>query len=1443
MDAGILREVATNIAGYFRDFIESDFKKIQMPSRRIVLQTDAGFRAGMRLKPYGSLERDVWKLMQQPSGEPMQLRITPRKYTRALSPVLRKVIEEQIGSIDLQQLVGAREALKETIDKTYARAVSDPEEWVEQAIEALCEEISTRIVKPLIARLDGPLQRQAYSVIDSLYAAETDMVSAVAAELAGKLPEVLARHLARRNDEAVQGALDTFLTIEHTKEALGRFFDSFVTADAFLEFRDLETYVSIADGVTLYLYIGALRFRSVNYPLFFLPIQAEKLPDGAGYELTLINQLFANRAAIDFVLQELAAAKTREWASPITERINYLQPVQSVYEVAHGLFGMVANSMDLAGQITLGSAQADASTADVTMSCALHLCAFEKGAESLVNDYEALIDMARRGGSEVVTLFEDLVKGILTENPKSIRGAVEAEWDGLPLVDRMVFDSPIPLNEEQRKILLAVRNPEGRIVVVEGPPGTGKSHTITAIAADCAFNKRSCLVLSDKAEALQVVQDKLSEAMSRVRHDPNFPNPLLRLGRQNANFKKLVGNQTVNQVAAFVKAMKANEADIEAERAETATAMKEAIAETVATLGSIEIKQVQVLLERERHMETVAPQALQAIQALEGGEAVLALARLSAVVQDLQSVAAYLSGLTEEVRRNVQTLRARATRDRVVAEFCQVNPSLLVGMAAYERLDAGQVREVAAAVLQYRQLKMPVFGYLFRGSAVRSIETRLNALPARRTLLLKIEASALEMAVQGATDLKLRLEKVGMEADLADAYGQAVSEAADGAAAQQVLLALEALAVRPEIVQAAVEGDAERFCAVVQYMYDWMRVCESFRKVPQLDYVGAKTKLERLNTSRMNAHVDSRLVEFMEEHRADAKTLAQLIAQRQKFPAEKFEAVRTSFPVIIAGIREFGEYMPLVPDLFDVVVIDEASQVSVAQALPAILRAKKVVVLGDSKQFANVKSSNASIAVNEKYRANLVNFFERTAQRDSATLQRLAMFDVKKSILEFCGLAASYTIMLRKHFRSFPELIGYSSRFFYDGQLQAIKIRGIPLEDVIRFDEVDTSGKSVSRTTNAAEAEFIAERLVAMLEDENPPTVAVVTPFREQHTLLTKTLFSHARAQEFEDRLRLRVFTFDSCQGEERGVIFYSMVATPGNDALAYIFPLNLDGGTELVEEKLKVQRLNVGFSRAQDMIWIVHSMPLSMFRGAIGQALNHYAQTLTRKQGSIEDTDASSPMEAKVLHWLQSTQFVQGQPDDVEIVPQFRIGEYLKQLDPTYEHPAYRVDFLVTCQTPKGVVQIVVEYDGWEHHFQKGREVHVGNHQRYMKDSDVERQLTLESYGYRFIRLNRFNMGTDPVVTLNERLTRILEMATGEPHAKFVERLREQAEGMVNKEMRLCPRCEGIKPMSDFWDKSLKSGAGGYGRVCMTCKRGDARKITTSSRGYGWRSRRRWAG
>jgi hypothetical protein len=1439
LESSTLRNVAVQVCHYFKDFLESDFRRQQAPRRRIILQSDAGFRTGMRVRAYPTLESELWSLISRPSGEPMQLKVGPRKFTRSLSPVLRKIVEEHVRAIDQQAIDQVREATLAQISRTYSASISDPEKWVDDACTFLREQAGDLIVRPLVTRLDAALQRTSYNVVDSVFTAESEMVAAVTGEATSELPAVLARHLARRDDAAVAGALAAFLTLNAVQATLTTFFDGFVAADAFLEFRDLETFAAITEGVQLYLYIGSCRFRSAQYPLFFVPVQVDRLPDAEGFQISLGNQLFANRAAIDFVLQELAQAKLREWAAPIQDRINYLKPEQSIYEVARHLFGLVGNSMDLAGQIQLSSRASDASTADVTLSTALHLCVFERGEEALVNDYEELIALAKQGGSAIVTLFEKMVRGVLRENPKSVAESIEADWERMPLTEKLVFDSPIPLNEEQRKILLSLHEPDGWITVVEGPPGTGKSHTITAIAADCAVNQKSCLVLSDKAEALQVVQDKLSEAMSRVRHVEDFPNPLLRLGRQDANFKKLVANQTVNQVTAYVRAVKANHAHLVAEKKDAGETLKQAIDDTIASLGTIDLARLKRLHDDEAALTKSNPNFLASIESAPEGS--LSSLQGSPPPEPSADYEAYVGRVSKE------SSNALELRDRIAADFLACGFAAGLGhesrkaLAIFEQLDRAQARELATICLQYRQLRMPLFGYLFRGAAVRALELRLSQFPTTRVLQLSAEIGPLETVIKALSVLRGRLEEAKLEHWFSHAYRVAANGQPTLALAQEAKIVSAAMAVVPGALESLLGAAGATWVIAARYLREWTEVRNTFSKAPEFDYVGSKTKLERLNTSLMNAHVDGRLVRFMENHRADAKTLSQLIAQRQKFPEHKFDAVRSSFPIIIASIREFGEYMPLVPELFDVVVIDEASQVSVAQALPALLRAKKVVVLGDSKQFSNVKSTNASIAINDKYRANLVQFFERNVSQDAEALQRLSMFDVKRSVLEFCGMAASYSIMLRKHFRSYPELISYSSNTFYNHQLQAIKVRGVPLDDVVRFELVDPVGHQVSRTTNTAEAEFIEGKLLELLEEENPPTVGVITPFREQHTLLTKRLLGHARAEEFESRLRLKVMTFDTCQGEERQIIFYSLVATPGMDALNYIFPVSLSDAEESVEEKLKVQRLNVGFSRAQEMIWIVHSMQLEQFRGAIAGALNHYAGVLRQKHGHTAQVDPSSPMESRVLGWLHATSFVQEAADDVEILPQFPIGEYLKQLDPTYQHPSWRVDFLLTYRAGGAPIYIVVEYDGFEFHFKDMAKVHVGNHERYLRPEDVERQLTLESYGYRFLRINRFNLGKDPVQTLDQRLRRLVEMAGGEITARIVDRVREQAEGMTSKEMRQCRTCSEIKPLEGFFDSALKNGAGGYGFKCVQCKASRQRPVLRSAGGRrsGYR---RWA-
>lgn len=1447
MDGNTLKELAIKVSQYFLDFLESDFKRQQAPRRRVVLQTDSGMTAGMRIAPYPGLQQDVWKILERPTNEAGRIKMVPRSYHRPITPTLRSIIREQVQALAEQSLEVVRIETIHHAQATKGRAVENPEKWVDDVRKLFAAEIGTQIVAPLLAMLDGPLSQQAYSVIDSIFTTEGELIELAASEADAILPEVLSRYLANGDTSELTAVLNDSLTIEKVRNGLTEYFEKYMAADAFLEFRDLETYGSTGDNLQLYLYVGTLKFGNLTFPLFYVPVDVERVSETGGYSFGIVSHLYVNKRAIDFVLQELGARQQREWLSPIKERITYLNPEQSIAEVAKPLFREIANALDLGGQVELKSgAVVQAANTNLAMTTALHLAVFDRADEALLNDYEEMIKQARTNQEGVIGLFEGIVKGVILENPASIHAAVEAEWDALPIVDRVVIESPVPLNEEQIKILSAIRRPEGKIIVVEGPPGTGKSHTITAIAADSALRGRSCLILSDKPEALNVVQSKLSDAMNQVRHDKNFPNPLLRLGQEQANFKRLTSNQTLVNISAFAKAHRANQPKLRGEMRSARDGLRKDIQDTVSIYEQLQLYQVAEVYNYEAALESMC-------KGLPTVLSVLPLEPFAKPVKDAKesigSLSAYFAQLF--ARRHEWSIGELFSEVQLDNAASVISKTIEIGdLELFPRLSMEDAFNLGMLIDQYVALRMPLFGYLFRGTAVRTIESNINStFKPTAPILLKRDGAAIRRALVAFQEVRRLLPSVNVqESDVASLYPRLLSRnrPAEGSrVALPLVTALKAGAKDigvPKALLWAESGEAlhQVWVASVEFLSCWNAVSTAFARVPVFDYVGTKTKLERLNVANMNSEVDNRLVSFMNNFKADAKTLAQVIANKQKFPADKFGNVKESFPVIISSIRQFGEYMPLAPDIFDVVVIDEASQVSVAQAFPALLRAKKAVVLGDTKQFSNTKSANASNELNDKYRSELEAFFRRQVSSEASMLQRLSKFDVKCSILDFCQLCANYSTMLRKHFRSYQELISFSSQTFYGGQLQAIKIRGVPIDDVIRFDQIETEGKKVTNGTNEAEADFILERLLELLEEETPPTVGVITPFREQQTLLSKKLFGHAKSQDFLQKLRLKIMTFDSCQGEERKIIFYSLVATAEHDRLNYIFPVDIVEAEENVEEKLKLQRLNVGFSRAEEMIWFVLSKPISEYRGSIAKVLNHYNNILQKPAVGPERTDPSSPMEARALDWLQKTAFYQSHHEEIEILPQFPIGDYLRQLDPTYQHPAWRVDFLLTFTTPKGATRIVIEYDGFDHHFQKGKDINVGNHERYMLESDVERQLTLESYGYRFLRINRFNLGKDPVATLSDRLERLVETLLDDSEAESVVGMQKEAKGLADGTLKTCPLCGKNKPIKDFYDDSLKGGEGAYGRNCMPCK--FEKRHPTPKSNYPL-SRRRWRG
>jgi superfamily I DNA and/or RNA helicase/very-short-patch-repair endonuclease len=1054
------------------------------------------------------------------------------------------------------------------------------------------------------------------------------------------------------------------------------------------------------------------------------------------------------------------------------------------------------------------------------MSNSLYLSVFDSADESISSDYETLITALESESKLAASMFENIVRGMIIEEPKNAHPEIERVWDGIPTVDRLIAESPIPVNEEQRKIQIALRTPDCRYIVVQGPPGTGKSHTISAIAFDAILSGRSVLILSDKVEALDVVEDKLAATLAKVRHAEDFPNPILRLGK-TSTYPKLISASSLERIKEQDKAQRANGDRLDKETAAVYDTLRANVASTISAYANVQIKDIEALTVLETEVEKLAPDAVARCQDP------LTAAQLQEMTRLLESCPAdhipEVTGAITGGAASAQELMANVRQLQLLGQMQtqSVNTSAL---ALFSGLNARHHQQLTTFIVAYENAKWPLFGYLFSRGKARAIDQHVGAaLPCvnpldlhKRVDDLKAVAVALAALRKGAGQLGLSDAQVAATYDLLAANRTMPAHTGEVAAFvegfERIFPWLWPAADMPIAEKVAIA----RKCA--DYAVQWNRISHTINSAPVFDYVGEKSQLEALHASRMSREIDRKFVNFVGENRALAKSIGEVIKAKKQFPTNEFGRFGEAFPCIIAGVREFAQYVPMKEGIFDILVIDEASQVSLAQAFPALLRAKRVVVFGDEKQFSNVKSQQASKERNTTYLTEMDTYFRRHVSSAADRIERLKQFDVKKSVLDFFKLIANTEIMLKKHFRGYQELISFSSQQFYGGQLQAIKVRSKPLTEVLRFHLIEHDGRAEKhRNANSMEAEFILAELRRMVDEGKRQSVGVITPFREQQEALSRLLLNDSYADRFHSQLHLKIMTFDSCQGEERDLIIYSMVATPSHDGLNYIFPTSLDDQRERIEEALKVQRLNVGFSRAKEGMLFVLSKPIEEYKGSAGRAIRHFHSLLTHRAAPTGGP-TESPMEKKVLQYVQQTAFYQNNMDHVELQTQFPLGEYLRQLDPSYKHPAYRCDFLLTYNNEGGQIRVIIEYDGFAEHFRNRDKVTAYNYEQFYREEDIERQLIIEGYGYKFLRINRFNLGKDPVETLSNRLFQLIQQASQErPHNSVIDKIREDAEDLSEKSSKVCLKCEKILEVERFFDPALK---GGIGRICMSCKR-----------------------
>ncbi len=260
---------------------------------------------------------------------------------------------------------------------------------------------------------------------------------------------------------------------------------------------------------------------------------------------------------------------------------------------------------------------------------------------------------------------------------------------------------------------------------------------------------------------------------------------------------------------------------------------------------------------------------------------------------------------------------------------------------------------------------------------------------------------------------------------------------------------------------------------------------------------------------------------------------------------------------------------PLQNQLFDMLIIDEASQCDLASALPMILRAKRVVIIGDPLQLKHISQVRA---YEEEEIAKSLGLSLSTV----SPYGRQSLWDHAAEVLAFAN-SGNAIVNLDNHYRCHPDIIRFSNESFYmprTGINLAIKTapshpelakQGIVLYPVVGIQ------KSEDENCNEAEANECI-RIAASLRQKYPRmTIGIVTPFRHQANLINVLMPDNLRDDIVAD-------TVNRYQGDERDIMIYSLMVTDNSPKRKLRW----------IDDKNEPNLINVAITRAKNLLIIV---------------------------------------------------------------------------------------------------------------------------------------------------------------------------------------------------------------------------------------------------------------
>ena len=540
-----------------------------------------------------------------------------------------------------------------------------------------------------------------------------------------------------------------------------------------------------------------------------------------------------------------------------------------------------------------------------------------------------------------------------------------------------------------------------------------------------------------------------------------------------------------------------------------------------------------------------------------------------------------------------------------------------------------------------------------------------------------------------------------------------------------------------------------------QEIEHWRKIIECFRFQSWLDnlmeqgdvsrfaFEDKKKKLQQALNEKRNQDIEDILAKYSQrlQARNDLQNKGLLRLKKssnapkttlRKLYNAGFESVHQLQPVLLTNPEGVSAILELTPNLYDLVVIDEASQMFMADALPILYRAKTAFLSGDTQQMP--PSDFFSISGDIE---NLDDEDLETEDDDRGDKNRLIAADGEYCLLD----AAEYAVkkgnpnhaMLSVHYRSeFKELIDFSNHAFYEGKLITAVSNQICSNIIKSPIELNVIENATAKSgANLIEAIAVVDRIAKLWEQQDTFSIGVITLNVKQKDQIDDLLFERGQKDScFLARLEQeRNRTKD---GEDIGFFVRSVEHVQGDERDFIIFSTAYDGikrnfGAISRKEKGR-KRLNVAITRAKLGMIIYTSLNIDAIsnENQRNETENYWFWQYMRYARAVSNNNKE--MIQTILHSLigKVSQTTDTAPDsffEEDVADFLRVQNY--HVDYQIGESGFKIDLGIKHRAEDATYLCGIECDGRQYHSSWPARL-----------NDIWRQNILENKGWKIVRI-----------------------------------------------------------------------------------------------------------